>query len=950
MTTDPDASWRRLVINDSLRSQLGALWGKSAEKGGGTTNLLLQHLFDAMAVGELVWDDYLAPAFKSHLDEAATGQGRRLYVWLCGMHDIGKATPAFQRLKPDLAERVRATGLSWPPLWNHSKRWRHDRAGALTLLEILKEAWPGGQEQIRWLWPMVAGHHGTFPSMSVFGTVKAPSSRRALQGDPSWLPIQRLIVHLVTAAAGWDDLGSAQPARSPAKADQLALSGLISMADWIASNEHHFAGIDRLQAVSLQAAMERAANAWSALSLGRGWRSMAAPSEETFLHRFRSTPRPTQQIVMDVARNLPAPGLLVVEAPMGEGKTEAALAAAEILASRFGSDGVYVAMPTQATSDAMYERVRSWLGTFDERSAVALLHGRRRVSNLTRGRSAFVDQGASEGPDSYGTVDDPPSVYGSICEDVSLGEEEKLGEPAEWFFGRYRGLLAANGVGTIDQALYAATRTKFVALRYAGLAGKVVIFDEVHAADAYMAQFLEELLWWLGNGRVPVILLSATLAPTQRERLVGAYLEGATVRSRTPPARVPPQVGYPNVLAAAVSDRTVHYDQRSVASWRPSEYLSVSVLEEQPSDGPEAVVAVLRERLVAGGCALLIRNTVGRAQETFRWARNEFGKDAVLLHSRFASGERARITERLLAQLGPGTENRPHRLVVVATQVAEQSFDIDADILVTDLAPLDLVLQRAGRVHRHQRPKEARPEAVRQPHVIVTGFRLTDGVPRFPRGSEAVYGRHLLLRSAALVIEAMAGRGWSVPADVPKLVAHGYSRDPIGPESWRGEAERAQEEWAGKIVKREGEASNFLLAPSGQAFAVTLEGLHTWGGADGERHVQVRDGDMGEEVILVVESKGEWHTFVGGVRLGPNGDSARDRIGEVLDDTLRLPGHDPNLNAAAARLSPLPGWRDDPWLGKARALRLDRDGQAEIGGHKLTYDRVLGLTIEWAQG
>ena len=775
--------------------------------------------------------------------------------------------------------------------------------------------------------------------------------RRLVHGDATWVPVQNLLVRIVTAAAGWPDLESAQPVRAPSRADQLALSGFISMADWIASasDETHFRGVACFDDVSMEGARHRAVAAWSWLGLRGGWGSLDSPGAGHFLERFGQAPRPFQAMVVEAAESMPVPGLMVVEAPMGEGKTEAALAAAEILAARFGCDGVYVAMPTQATSDAMYDRVNRWLGSFEARPDLALLHGRRLLSERIRARerSVTAHDGQGEDVDGYGMATGAPS-FASVCEDLPAGEDE-AGRPAEWFFGRHRGLLAANCVGTIDQVLYAGTRTKYVALRYAGLAGKVVIFDEVHATDTSMAQFLAEVLWWLGNGTVPVVLLSATLAPAQRDSLVTQYLEGATVATTTAAAPVPAVNGYPGVTCAWPGPAAAQYDVRSAGAWRQSLEMEVSLCEEDGTDSDGAVLDALAGRLRGGGCALVIRNTVARAQQTYRRLRESFGDDVVLLHSRFTAEARARKTKVLLNRLGADGRLRPDRLVVVATQVAEQSFDIDADVLVTDLAPVDLLLQRAGRVHRHDRPTSARPAAVRLPEIVVTGLRFGAGNPWFPAGSEAIYGRHHLLRSAALVNAAAGGTGWSVPADVPALVATAYGTGQechAVPGEWAADEAQAAAEWAIKEAERRRAAKPYLLTAADQRYVPTLAGLHTRGGqaTDVERHVRVRDGEMGEEVVVVIDDDGDLRT-VEGLRLGPTGEAGCNRPEEVLGSSVRLPAYDAAIAAAVYELRPLPGWDGDPWLGKARALRLDRSRRAELDGRLVTYDDENGLEI-----
>lgn len=942
MSTDVDAAWRDLVTNRAIEAQLAVLWGKSKERAGGQMNLLVQHLFDTMAVGSLIWDNFLAPGLRRRFDEVGDGHGRQLYVWLCGCHDIGKATPAFQRRVPELSQRVLDSGLSWPQRQlRPDEVWRHERASALVLREMLQHVWSDGQGQLAWVWPMVAGHHGIFPEVrEVAIAPQQVDRRRALHGDESWRPVQELLVYIVTAVAGWADLAAAQPRSAPARADQLALSGFITMADWIASDERRFRGIDRLELVSAAKATERAATAWADLGLRGGSVGRTEIGADGFSERFGRPPRLSQQMVIDAARTMPAPGLMVIEAPMGEGKTEAALAAAEVLAARFGANGIFVAMPTQATSDAMYKRVREWLGSFDGPLELALLYGRRLMTERVRARPASTAEGDASETDEYGCPYASPS-FASVAEDRTAVEADR---PAEWFLGRHRGLLTANGVGTIDQALYAGTRTKYVALRYAGLAGKVVIFDEVHAADMYMTEFLGEVLRWLGNGRVPVVLLSATLSPVQREHLVSEYLEGATVATKTTLEPVPAATGYPRILTACARDR-VCYDARSAPSWRPSVTVDISVRQEEHPDDTGPVVKALRARLADGGCALVIRNTVRRAQQTYKDLRADFGQDVVLVHGRFTSNARARTTERLLVALGPDGRLRPKRIVVVATQVAEQSFDVDADLLVTDLAPIDLLLQRAGRIHRHQRAASARPFGLQTPSVIISGAQLGDARPWFPAGSEAIYGRHNLLRSAALVLRAVEEGGWSLPADVPALVAEGYGGEQLVPDAWAEDATLAAISWAEGAKKLRDEAAPYLLTVAGQHYAPTLAGLHALGGQSPERYVPVRDGSMGEEVILVIREGGEWRT-VDGLRLGPNGDAARDRPEEVLGASVRMSSSDVALVREVEKLEPLPGWRGDPWLGSARALPLDCYGCVQLGSYKLEYDPELGLVVE----
>ncbi|MEU0986021.1 CRISPR-associated helicase Cas3' [Streptomyces sp. NPDC005953] len=983
------------------------LWGKSEEKAGGTANPLLSHLLDTAAVAEQLWDTYLAPATQRMLDHTATGgvagSGRAFFSWLCGVHDIGKATPAFQRLWPKGAEVVRAAGLRWNRHVVDSVRWRHDRAGAHLLWRLLPV---GGwqDEHIEWVWPLVAGHHGAFP-----GLYATKPKSRDLVGRAPWPAVQSALLRHFTVQLGFQDLAAVQPENVPSRADQLHLSGLIVMADWIASDEQHFQGVDDFEPVTFDHARERAALAWKSLRLSGGWGQLAVPGPEVFIDRFGHGARPSQTLVMDAARRMEAPGLLVVEAPMGEGKTKAALMAAEILAARFGADGVFVGMPTQATSDPMFSNVRAWTRAIDDDLAdrVALLHGKRMFNKEWR----ELLEGASGDPDARFRIDE----YGDCYDEDQYGLTSpaegcpRPRGPAEWFLGAKRGLLCPFVVGTIDQLLFAATRTKHVMLRMAGLAGKVVVLDEVHAADVYMSQFLREGLRWLGQAGTPVVLLSATFPPAQRRELVDAYLAGASTREEFTADALSEPSGYPSVTAVwtAPDGSGPRYDVDSGTGWREDLKVAVELLPERIptprtpvedrqaalADANASIVELLRREVGAGGCALVIRNTVERAQTLHTALREHFGDDVQLLHARLAVGARADRTATCLRLLGaPGAEtSRPQRLIVVATQLAEQSFDVDADLLISDLAPMDLLLQRIGRLHRHN--GTCRPKPLRDPRVVITGFEHDPGsaesLPRFHGGSEFIYGRHLLLRTAAQVFDAV-GRAvpWSIPSQVPALVADCYDlpstsaraaqvieelteqgtgteADPKGaethggtgvptepedgliPSPWRTAARKFRADWETEQRERAEKAAVYLLTRAGDREGETLAGLHyasvPGGGRDTDLDAVVRDGEPSTEVILVVRD-GDTYRTLSGRALTVNGDVSDELLDDVLGGTVRLP---PRYTDEAVRLPPLPGWLGHPRLRYSPALVLDAEHRsAALADRILRYDHALGLVEE----
>ncbi|MEV6483300.1 CRISPR-associated endonuclease Cas3'' [Streptomyces sp. NPDC051576] len=232
------------------------LWGNSAARNGGRRHLLLGHLLDTAAVGGLL-DRYVSRSLRRRLDEISGGRGRAWLMWVCGIHDCGKACPAFQAVDAVEAARVLATGLAWGRLpTDRKQRWRHDVAGAAMLLPRMKKEW-GDEEAAAWVWPLVAGHHGTYPSA---GTL-APKHREVQGRGAAWADVQRAVVDVFTRAVGFEDLAGVRPVGVLSKAEQLALSGLIVMADWIASDSEHFRGLSDAQDVLPAGAVCRAEEA-----------------------------------------------------------------------------------------------------------------------------------------------------------------------------------------------------------------------------------------------------------------------------------------------------------------------------------------------------------------------------------------------------------------------------------------------------------------------------------------------------------------------------------------------------------------------------------------------------------------------------------------------------------------------------------------------------------------
>ncbi len=927
---------------------------------------LHQHLDDAADVAGLLVDRWLSPATRSLLADAFTGDtdlARRYVVWLAGVHDVGKATPAFAVQVPRLADRMIAAGLPiGPTVLTDRSRLRHELAGAAIL-----DRWLAARTALRprarlQITDVVAGHHGSFPTTArLHGAPGMP----ALIGTGTWVQVQDALLDRAAVRAGLDP-AELTGIRLP-QAVQMLVTGVVVMADWIASGET-FPLLDVDEVPNLPAvdepaaASERAVRGLSEIRLGDPWVPAPGPDDldARFVDRFPwavDGPRPVQRAVVDQAQSMVAPGLMVLEAPMGIGKTEAAFLAAEVLAARTGATGCFVALPTQATSNAMFARMLAWLERLPDasgthRQSVALVHGKAALNDDLQ-RLPLGVMPYSPVYDEDGSGDRGPDRADRVR--AALGE---------WTRGRKRAALSSFVVGTIDQVLFAALRARHTMLRHLSLAGKVVVIDEVHAADVYMSTFLDRALEWLGASGTPVVLMSATLPAGRRTALYAAYEAGRSRRLGAQPddpdrlavttRRLGGDIGYPSVVVTGTDG------PRVVGLPLGDEHREVRL--HRLDDDLDTLSDLLRDRLRDGGCAVVVRNTVRRAQQTARHLAGALvDTDVSVAHASFLATDRARTDATLLARFGrpDGQVDRPHRHVVVATQVVEQSLDLDFDLMVTDLAPVDLVLQRLGRLHRHDRAD--RPGPVRDAACYVTGVDWTSEPPGLEPGSRAVYGAWPLYAGLAVLAAHLDGAPLGLPGSIAPLVQAAYGDAPPVPAAWREKADRARTDYAARQQRRNQEAERFTLAPVQDAGRDLYDGDRFSAGEVDEDSPQgqgfVRDG--GDSIEVVVVQRGpdggdripDWVDHRGGEPLPLRQHPVPYEQAKALARcTLRLP-YVLTLPDIADRVIAdlerdyVEGWQRTPFLSGQLALVLDDDRTALVAGHLLEYDLELGLVV-----
>lgn len=656
-------------------------WGKANPRHPGTArwHLLPFHSLDVAAVARVHLRGHprLLDYFAIRLGVSAETTLDWLCFWIA-LHDLGKFATTFQALCPEvlLELQQRESELRYGErhdtlgdfLWKDQLYVGYDALSLGTQKSTFKSA----------LHPWVAavtGHHGQPPKAAHISRLEHFKNEDVLAAAEFVHAVRELLL----PDARRDEVLALGSEQLRAAGIDLSwwLAGLTVLADWLGSNTDYFPYRDEpceLQAYWPQA-QDAAARALAATELAPCVSADAQNVRELFGWSAARTPTPLQRWAQSVEL-ADGPQLYLLEDVTGAGKTEAALMLAHRLMAAGQTDGIFMGLPTMATTNAMFARLQSVvprlykpMGT---KPSYVLAHGQR---NQVEGfRSSVAPVGAVE-PEGLGEAD----TASARCA-AWLADSNK------------KALLAHVGVGTLDQALLATLHARHQSLRLLGLFRKVLIIDEVHACDAYMQRLLEAVLEFHAAAGGSAVLLSATLPSRMKNALAQAYARG---RGAAKP--VLHREDYP--LAAQISDGGAIEKELET---RPSVRRRVQV---DYIDSREAVEAEIRGALAAGRCVCWIRNTVGDAIETWRSFSETLPPERIILfHARFTLADRLHIETDVLENFGPNSTSahRSGRLVI-STQVIEQSLDVDFDLLISDLAPIDRLIQRAGRLQRHRR-------------------------------------------------------------------------------------------------------------------------------------------------------------------------------------------------------------------------------------------------------
>ncbi len=680
-------------------------WGKSSTKDSvgnqlprPNYHLLAFHSLDVAAVGY----ELLSPngPYNRYLSKLLNVDSVWLQAWFtfCLMpHDLGKFLAGFQQQCPNLSNELIQESKSYP------YDLKHDKLGYVLLLNqkaAIEAQLPRPEKRPlhieRWL-KITTGHHGR----PVDGQYNI-NHELIKHGTEDNVQHAVEFVSDCIALFNFDRMEFPDVKENAIKKASWLLAGISVVADWLGSDPNNFSykNFENLSADQinldyywLNIAKPAAKKAVSTTAFKPKKKTVFKSIDQQF--DYIQTPTPLQAKAAEVTLTN-SPQLFILEDVTGAGKTEAAMILAHKLMSSDQADGIYVGLPTMATANSMYQRLAETYRTlFDpsELPSLVLAHG------ASKQHSGFTDA----------------VMLSEQEEDANYHRDEVSASNYcnAWFAdSRKKALLAEIGVGTIDQAMLGMLPVRHQALRLLGLYGKVLIIDEVHAYDAYMTGILKSLIEYHASTGGSTILLSATLPNNQRQDYLQAFSKGIfTDKNRHQRKQIQTQAqldSFPWFTQVGLEHRqdnqVVPLFKESKVGTRTSVARTVRV---ELIHNESAALELLSRTVENEQCVCWIRNTVALAQKTYDdLIKDPKFKDAeiTLFHSRYALSDRSAIENKVLEKFNKdSTHQTRKKQILIATQVVEQSLDIDFDGMITDLAPIDLIIQRAGRLQRHVR-------------------------------------------------------------------------------------------------------------------------------------------------------------------------------------------------------------------------------------------------------
>lgn len=800
---------------------------------------------------------------------------------LAALHDLGKISPGFQRKCEEWIVKNDLVKVDRNYVWDTSMEADHGKVSQSAIHDCLLKIGVS-IDIVPYLAAILAAHHGKIKYYPNPRGIK-PSHIKQITEQGSgidWQADRQLHAEKIWGYFQPDISGISLNEDSPSL---WWLAGLTSVADWIGSDERFFSPERREKNSAVSVLAQKALD-----TIGFGRTEFVAGL--SFHDLFHDTDHPEAQWIPNdmqekAYKEISDPGVYVIEAPMGMGKTEAALWAAYQLLLAQKATGIYFALPTQATSNRMHIRMQDYVGRICKAyNASRLIHGNSWLMDKT----PVLSPGATH--------------HDSKRNDARTGRD--------WFASAKRALIAPFGVGTVDQALLGVVAAKHFFVRHFALAGKVVILDEIHSYDLYTGSLIDKLITTLESLRCTVIVLSATLTGKRRGQIVSYSEDTADDKD----------LSYPLITGRKEEQ---HLEPLSAV---PPDSRDVEINFMTITDATKDAI----EMALKGGAVLWVSNTVDAAQKQFmRFKDSTLGELPIgLLHARFPFWRREIIENEWMERLGKNGKTRCAS-ILVSTQIVEQSVDIDADLIITELAPTDMLLQRLGRLWRHergQRPLKMPRLCIIKEEKELDEFRTMEpkAIIKALGGKAHVYDPFVLLRTLQL---------WeqyphiTIPKQIRELIEETYrTRDDDSP-AWE------------KLF------DDRFIRNSNERFKASMSSNYWQPQLPDEEGIQTRLNDVPTVALVLCRNINKQEaTFIDGTHAPINVDEFRLPTAQAINKNLvKVPEY------CFDHYEPHQPFAD--YLYGAQCVGIvDDDGSIRVKGlspdFKFLYTNDLGLVIE----
>lgn len=737
------------------------LWAKS-----NPPKRLFTHMLETGLVTKVLLEDSICNALLNNLAdnfELSTEETKNLFCYISSLHDIGKCHPLFQGKDKtsQIALYIEDNLQLKYPFW--ADDYRHELGSYSCLKRIWKEKKRFSSKFIREFASIARIHH-----QGKEGRDYTFNDAAAWPGSEEWINQQNQLEELFHSMYSPPHIKSTKHLDAAC----IILTGITILSDWIASS-YLFEDSEECRN---EERIRKIKTFIDTSGIGKG----RIPNCDSFNSMWkwinRGNQRPLQnRIEAMLCNRTEQPLITIIEAPMGEGKTEAGLFAAMKMAEYWGKSGFYIALPTSATANQMIGRVESLLNEHG-------ISGTRLIHSMSW-----------------------------LNENDLFNESEEIDdiEASRWLMSSKRSLLASYAVGTVDQAMMSALKVKYGVIRLLGLTGKVLVIDEIHAYDAYMSSIILRLLEWCQVLKIPVVMLSATLPLWKKKEILSIYGDKSKISNDY------------QLITTGFSDGNI--EETRISETTQKKTIETEVISvEDISHGISDIISKLEFDY---GCICIIVNTVKCAQQVYDCLK-EMNHDIEvhLFHSKFHYDRRQQIENKCIGLFGSNKSLRPRKAILVATQVVEQSLDLDFDYLITEVAPVDLILQRAGRLHRHADTK-------RDKIFLLPKLTIVKNKSNRYGATEKIYYKLLLDRT----IECLNCRNQiMIPEDIPRLVDYVYQKTSVTDKETEAFleqmfSEQLQSGMATGIELRRPDAEEFCLGTSKVLFQD--DGDESWASA-----------------------------------------------------------------------------------------------------------------------